>query len=57
VPAHPLRGLMRWILRRFEPFALDLWAHPIDEWLPPAAKVVERRTSYGGLYQQLVITR
>src|SRR4029450_6836365 len=24
---HPLRGVMRWILRNFEPFALDLCSH------------------------------
>src|SRR5688500_12490255 len=47
---HPLRGVMRFILRNFEPFAMDLWAHELREWLPPEAEVVSTRTFWGGLY-------
>jgi Methylase involved in ubiquinone/menaquinone biosynthesis len=53
---HPLRGLMAWILRRFEPFAMDLWAHEVERWLPEGTRLSAKQTSYGGLYQQLVIT-
>jgi ubiquinone/menaquinone biosynthesis C-methylase UbiE len=54
---HPLRNLMRWVLRNFEPFALDLWRHDVVEWLPPAARVLSKRTFWGGLYQRVEITR
>lgn len=54
---HPLRGVMRWILRHFEPFAMDLWAHPVEDWLPPGIASIRKTTCYGGLYQQLVIER
>ena len=54
---HPLRAVMKWILRTFEPFAMDLWRHEVSEWLPPAAKLLRKETFYGGLYQKLVITR
>lgn len=50
---HPLRGVMRFILRRFEPFAMDLWRHEVEEWLPAGARVESKRTYWGGLYQQL----
>ena len=60
VPAawHPLRPLMRWILRRFEPFALDLWAGEISAWLPAGGvAALSKRTYWGGLYQSLVVKR
>jgi len=56
--AHPLRSVMKWILRNFEPFAMDLWNHEIAEWLPcvqPAS--IDKQTFYGGLYQKLVIRK
>ena len=54
---HPLRPLMRFILRRFEPFAMDLWAHPVRNWLPETREgSISKRTFWGGLYQRLVIT-
>jgi ubiquinone/menaquinone biosynthesis C-methylase UbiE len=52
---HPLRGVMQWILRTFEPFAMDLWNHEIEQWLPAGVKPVSKDTWYGGLYQRLVI--
>jgi len=53
---HPLRGIMTWILRRFEPYAMDLWRHEVDEWLPPLpAGTLAKETLFGGLYQALVI--
>jgi ubiquinone/menaquinone biosynthesis C-methylase UbiE len=54
---HPLRGVMRWILRTFEPFAMDLWRHEIAEWLPAEARLLRKETFYGGLYQKLVVAR
>ena len=57
--AHPMRGLMRMVFRRLEPYAIDLWRHPLDAFMPrgvvPAAMV--RSTYFGALYQKVVITR
>jgi ubiquinone/menaquinone biosynthesis C-methylase UbiE len=53
---HPLRPVMRWILRTFEPFALDLWRHDIAHFLPPdCARAIHRQTFCGGLYQKVVL--
>jgi ubiquinone/menaquinone biosynthesis C-methylase UbiE len=55
---HPLRLPMRWILRRLEPFAHDLWAHEVAEWLPgTAVGALAKRTFWGGLYQALRVRR
>ncbi|MBC8023288.1 MAG: class I SAM-dependent methyltransferase [Burkholderiales bacterium] len=54
---HPLRPLMKWILGTFEPFAMDLWRHEVAEWLPKGACIAAKVTSFGGLYQKLVVTR
>lgn len=55
---HPLRYLFQPVLRALEPYALDLWNHDIDEWLPDEFQPTEirKKTFYGGLYQMLVIT-
>jgi ubiquinone/menaquinone biosynthesis C-methylase UbiE len=55
---HPLRSLMKVVLRTLEPFALDLWAHELSEWFPPHidASKVHKQTYCGGLYQKLSIT-
>jgi hypothetical protein len=50
---------MRLILRRLEPFALDLWEHELSHWLPrdrPGTQV-RKETYFGGLYQKLVMIR
>ena len=56
---HPLRSAMRAVLRRLEPFALDLWDTEIEQYLleqsSPAA--VYQQTYFGGLYQKVIITR
>ena len=56
---HPLRLLMTGVFRRLEPYAMDLWAHELEAFLPdgvtPAA--ARKRTWFGGLYQQVVWTR
>ena len=56
-PWHPLRGVMRWILRTFEPFAMDLWRHEVAEWMAPTAASITKETFYAGLYQRLVVAR
>jgi ubiquinone/menaquinone biosynthesis C-methylase UbiE len=56
---HPLRPAMRAVLRRLEPFALDLWAAELVEYLPEgvALGAAHKQTFYGGLYQKVVLTR
>lgn len=56
---HPLRYLFGPLLHWLEPFALDLWRSEIASWLPPSLKPaqIHKRIFFGGLYQQLVITR
>jgi ubiquinone/menaquinone biosynthesis C-methylase UbiE len=55
---HPLRYLLRPLLRALEPYALDLWQHDIADWLPTVARLrqIRKQTFYGGLYQKLQIT-
>ena len=56
-PAHPLRYPMRGILSRLEPFALELWQQPVEDFLPAGGyTAIARTTCFGGLYQKLVIT-
>jgi ubiquinone/menaquinone biosynthesis C-methylase UbiE len=59
VALHPMRLLMRAVFRRLEPYAIDLWRHEIDEYLPPGARAAaaSKQTFYGGLYQLRVLTR
>lgn len=54
---HPLRYLFRPVLRWLEPFALDLWNHDLETWLPNSirAEQIQKETLFGGLYQKLVI--
>ena len=55
---HPLRSVMKWILKNFEPFAMDLWKHEVTEWMPEVdPSSIAKETFYGGLYQKLVLTR
>jgi ubiquinone/menaquinone biosynthesis C-methylase UbiE len=54
---HPLRYLFKPILKRLEPFALDLWQQGIERWLPNGFVPLEftKETFFGGLYQKVVI--
>ncbi len=54
---NPLRLLMRPLLARLEPFALDLWREEVSHWLPEglAPRQVQKWTFFGGLYQRIVI--
>ncbi|HET9576539.1 MAG TPA: rhodoquinone biosynthesis methyltransferase RquA [Usitatibacter sp.] len=55
---HPLRPVMKWILKNFEPFAMDLWRHEVADFLPPMpAGAIRKENFFGGLYQKLVITK
>ena len=54
---HPMRGVMTLILRAFEPFAMDLWRHELQAWLPRGCKVQKKDTFWGALYQKLVVTK
>lgn len=56
---HPLRRAMRALLRRLEPFALDLWQSEIAAFLPAGTRLalVHKQTYFGGLYQKVVLTR
>jgi len=56
---NPLGYLMQPLLRKLEPFALDLWRSEISAYLPAwaAAETIRKTTCFGGLYQQIVITR
>lgn len=54
---HPLRYLMKPILRLLEPYALDLWKVDVLSWLPAHLNltIVSRRRYFGGLYQVLIL--
>jgi ubiquinone/menaquinone biosynthesis C-methylase UbiE len=54
-PWHPLAPLLRPVLRRLEPYALDLWRYDIEEWLPHRPRCLRKQTYFGGLYQKVVI--
>ncbi len=56
---HPLRWVMRVVLRRLEPFALDLWHTAIESYLPDGLMLAgaHKQTYFGGLYQKVVLTR
>jgi ubiquinone/menaquinone biosynthesis C-methylase UbiE len=56
---HPARWVMGAVLRWLEPFAWDLWRHPVTHWLPADARpsAVAHDTWFGGLYQRVVFTR
>jgi ubiquinone/menaquinone biosynthesis C-methylase UbiE len=56
---NPLRLLMTGVFRRLEPYAIDLWQHDIEHFMPASARPasIEKKTYFGGLYQKLVITR
>ena len=55
-PMHPLYLPMMAILKTLEPFALDLWRAPMEQWLP-AGTCVSKRTLFGGLYQVATVKK
>ena len=55
---HPLRGLMRRLMTRLEPFAESLWHHEIAEFASaPGDYRWQKQTPFGGLYQKTVAYR
>jgi len=55
---NPLYWPMVAILKTLEPFAMDLWRHEIAEWFAAGAvAAVDKRSSFGGLYQLLTVTK
>jgi ubiquinone/menaquinone biosynthesis C-methylase UbiE len=53
---HPLKAILRVILRRLEPYALDLWQEGLERWLPEGpVRIESKRTYFGGLYQKTVL--
>jgi ubiquinone/menaquinone biosynthesis C-methylase UbiE len=54
----PFSWLFGPVLRRLEPFAMDLWRDEISNWLPAdfAPAAIDKRTYFGGLYQKVVVT-
>lgn len=56
---HPLKYVWLPVLGVLEPFAHDLWGKDISAWLPPndGSWTMQRTTSFGGLYQQIIIQR
>jgi len=56
---NPLRYVMQGVLKTLEPFALDLWRDDISAFLPASANIagLAKTTSFGGLYQKVVIRR
>jgi ubiquinone/menaquinone biosynthesis C-methylase UbiE len=54
---HPLRPLVRLVFGRLEPYAMDLWRHGVEAFLPPTPASMVKHTYFGGLYQKLVLVR
>jgi SAM-dependent methyltransferase len=55
---HPLRGVMRTLFDRLEPFAQSLWRHDIAEFASsPGHFRWETQTLFGGMYQKTVAYR
>ncbi len=56
---HPMRPLMRLVFRKLEPYAMALWQHELQHFMPPQAKPASlcKRTWFGGLYQMLVLRK
>jgi ubiquinone/menaquinone biosynthesis C-methylase UbiE len=56
---HPLRYLFPPVLWTLEPFALDLWREPLENFYAglPLRLAEPRRTFFGGLYQLVVLEK
>jgi SAM-dependent methyltransferase len=55
---HPLRGLMRLVMGRLEPFAESLWRQEIASYASRSAEFTwSKQTYFGGLYQKVVAER
>jgi len=57
-PVHPLKGVMRLVFARLEPFAKALWRREIADYGDSLGEYTwAKRTFFGGLYQKTVATR
>jgi len=55
---HPLRGLMRLVFKRLEPFAESLWHHQVADFATaPENYRWQKQTFFGGLYQKTIAYR
>ena len=56
---HVMRPLMRLVFRKLEPYAMDLWNHEIQDFIPQRLQPTSmaKQTYFGGLYQKLVLIR
>ena len=55
---HPLRGIMRGLMNRLEPFAESLWHHDIAEFASDSGAYCWRKQIlFGGLYQKTIAQR
>ena len=53
------QSIMAGMYNLYEPFAMDLWKHEIQEWLPYELKHchISKEVYFGGLYQKVVVTK
>jgi ubiquinone/menaquinone biosynthesis C-methylase UbiE len=51
--------LMTGMYKLYEPFAMDMWEHEIQEWFPNELKDchLSKEVYFGGLYQKVVVTK
>ena len=49
------RCIMQLMYDIYEPFAMDLWNHPLSHWLPYGIATHGKETYFGGLHQKLVL--
>jgi len=58
-PWHPLRAIIRAVLGKLEPFALDLWRHELTHYLPEGFNFnrTVKETYFWGLYQKVVLVK
>jgi SAM-dependent methyltransferase len=56
---HPLKPVMQWIFRQFEPFARSLWSHEVETYARAAGSNFswKKHTRFGGLYQVVIAER
>jgi SAM-dependent methyltransferase len=55
---HPLRGVMRQLFNRLEPFAESLWHHQVADFATAAENFRwHKQTYFGGLYQKTIAHR
>ena len=53
------QAIMAGMYNLYEPFAMDLWKHEIQEWLPYELEHcrISKEVFFGGLYQKVVVTK